>query len=1240
MADGKIAVIGIACRFPGAPDARKYWDNLINGRESITHFTDEDLSASEYNYESLRNNPDYVKARGVLNGIDMFDADFFEMTPREAAETDPQHRIWLETAWHALEDAGCDPFTFSGAIGVYAGVAINTYLINNVLRDREKLENYIRLRGTESYRIMTGNDSMFIPTKTAYKFNLRGPAINVQTACSSSLVAISQACQSLFSYESDICLAGGIAIQVPQETGYLFQEGAIPSPDGKCRPFDSECKGTVFSNGVGIVVLKRIEDAVRDNDTIYSVIRGWALNNDGNKKVSYMAPGVEGQAEAILMAQSFAGVHPEEIGYIEAHGTATQLGDPIELSALNKVFARKTGKKQFCGVGSVKSNIGHTDAAAGIASFIKSAYSTYYRILPATINFTRPNQYFNFADSPFYVQDKLEKWNKKESLVIGISSFGIGGTNAHIIIEEPPLNQKTHYQKHQWPELMPVSAKNEEALISRMKDLAEHVQSNPDLKLNDIAFTLQTGRRHMSYRSFAVIDETGKLKTQSFTPPLKTRDSLPETAFMFSGQGSQYTGMGKELYLANSHFRQILDECFEIVKSETGINLKEILFSDSEQEENERKLASTDVTQPALFILEYALAKVYEDLGIRPHYLIGHSIGEFTAACMAGVFNVQDALRIVCKRGMLMKKAREGKMFAVRCSVTKAAGLNTGEFEIAADNSDNACTVSARRGKEAETRSVLERNSVKYIPLNTSHAFHSEAFDPILDEFEKFIDNFQLRAPEIPFVSCLTGKFITPEQAVSGKYWAQQLRNTVRFREGIISIVSQSDVVFLEVGPETHLTGLAKQNSVVANKDMVTFSLGKKDGVDELLKIMNSIGQLWANGIGIDFGKFHNGRNSMKISLPGYPFQRKRYWIDYSPSFQPAGTSQEKEETVKSIPEKKTLMALKALLCKVSGYPAEHIEEDTSFDKMGFDSLFLAQFAHNINEKFGVKIEFRQLISEFPTLNSLSGMIDSRKPVLKESGKFFVNGNKKLNNFVRFQPEGTRLPLVMLHGQAADTIMPGWFGKDQPYYGFLHPGSDGEKIGFTSVEEMAGAYLEQLLRNAPDETYCLGGFSFGGVLAYEMALQLEKMGKRVPYVLLFDSFAQREPFRWRRNAYRIVRSNILGPAKRGLERLLKMGVCETFIRFEKPTPLMFRNYYIIDRYKTLIKSFKPEKLNGEVILFRATENGSSLDCLGWDKYIDNIKVVPVKAAHISILENDENKQLVRKEMEKIFGMMK
>lgn len=880
--NSKIAVIGMACRFPGADKLNEYWINIIEGKETIKHFTDEEVTKSDPDFVNLRKNHDYVKVRGVLNDIDKFDADFFSITPKDATWTDPQHRAWLEIAWEAFENANCDPFSFNGSIGVFAGGSMSTYLFNNILRDPKKLEILLRPSFGESTQIWLGNDTSFIPTKTAYKLNLRGPAVNVQTACSTSLVAISLACQSLFSYESDICLAGGVSIFVPQEKGYIYQEGSITSPDGVCRPFDAKGNGTVFSNGVGAVVLKRLDDAIRDRDNIYAVVSGWALNNDGNNKVSYTAPSIDGQAEVIMMAQSFAEISPEQISYIEAHGTATQLGDPIEIAALTKAFSRGTDKKQFCGIGSVKSNIGHTDTAAGVASFIKTCLAAYHRIIPPTIHFSEPNKNIKFEDTPFFIQRELKEWNEERPLIMGVSSFGIGGTNAHVIIEEPPRIREMSAKSSEWPELVLLSAKTEYSLNKRIHELIEFLKANPDRNLKDVAYTLGIGRNHMSHRSFMVASDVEEILSgkSNFTAGIHN-NRVPGIAFMFPGQGAQYVAMGKDLYNKNRLFSQILDECFEIVKSETGQNLKTIFFETNNREESDLRLACTDLTQPALFIIEYALTKVLEQINIKPDYLIGHSIGEYTAACIAGVFDLQSALRIVIRRGQLMQRMPTGKMLAVRASSDKLRSFTSSYFEIAADNSTASCSISFKTENAKRVEELLTSNGIAYIGLNTSHAFHSEAFDPILSEFGEYVSKFNLKAPTIPFISCLTGQFITVEQATSGSYWANQLRNTVQFRQGISIISNTAEVVFLEVGPETHLSSLVKQNDEVKNKNSIIFTLGKSDNLDERYKIFSALGQMFALGISIDFEVLYKEIKPCRINLPTYPFERKRHWIDF-----------------------------------------------------------------------------------------------------------------------------------------------------------------------------------------------------------------------------------------------------------------------------------------------------------------------------------------------------------------------
>ena len=877
----KIAVIGMACRFPGAKNLGEYWQNLIEGKDTIKHFTDEELSKFEVNYDELKRNSKYIKARGVLDDIDKFDAGFFDMTPKEAAETDPQHRIWLETAWEAFENAGCNPFNYQGHIGVFAGGYINTYLHNNILRDPVKLENFIRLRSMESYHIMVGNDAAYIPTKTAYQFNLKGPAINIQTACSTSLVAISMACQSLFGYESDICLAGGVCIVVPQESGYIYQEGAIPSPDGRCRPFDLKGQGTVFSNGIGIVVLKRLEDALNDSDRIYALVSGWALNNDGKNKVSYLAPSVSGQAEAILMAQSFAGISPEEIGYVEAHGTATQLGDPIEINGLKKAFSKNTDKKQFCGIGSVKSNIGHTDAAAGVASFIKVCLAAHHRTIPPTINYSSPNKYIKFEKTPFYVLHELKKWTEGRPLKMGVSSFGIGGTNAHMIVEELPIKEMTTHLNSKFPKLIVVSAKCKESLEKRKSDLIDFVSLKKEANLMDISFTLLSGRSHMPYRSYMVANDTFEINDVNKFIDGKEDNQTSKIAFMFPGQGAQYVSMGRDLYKSNRLFKKILDECFGIINSDMGENFHSLLFEETNTVDRELKLARTEFAQPALFMIEYALAKILEDTNIKPDYLIGHGIGEYTAACLSGVFDLPSALKIVMRRGQLMQKMPEGRMMAVRIRPEKLHALICSDFEIAAENSPDSCYISFETKNYPKVRKILKREKIGFGDLVNLHALNSASFEPILSEFREYVDQFIMKIPEIPFISCLTGRLIKPEQAVSGIYWAQQLRNTVQFRDGVALLSENDNVLFLEVGPNNILGSLVKENRAVQNKKLIISTLGKPDSSNEDYRIISALGKLF--NIGFEpsyYGQPEVGQPG-KISLPTYPFNRSRHWIDF-----------------------------------------------------------------------------------------------------------------------------------------------------------------------------------------------------------------------------------------------------------------------------------------------------------------------------------------------------------------------
>ncbi len=999
----KIAVIGMACKFPGAETLEQFWKNLISGKDTLTHFTDEELAKGERDYINHNGSNDYVRVRGILKDADKFDAGFFGMTPKEAEGTDPQLRLWLETAWEAFENAGCDPAGYKGAIGVFAGGTMSSYLFNNILSDPRKMEGFRKPGFADDAQIMIGNDISFMSSRTAYNFNLKGPAIFVQTACSTSLVAITQACQSLYSYESDVCLAGGVRITVPQEKGYVYQEGAILSPDGKCRPFDVDSGGTVGSNGVGAVILKRLEDALNDHDTIYAVVSGWALNNDGSNKVSYTAPSVDGQAEVIMMAQSLAEVSPDEISYIEAHGTATSLGDPIEIGALTKVFSAKTDNKQFCGIGSVKSNIGHTDSAAGVAGFIKTCLAAFHKKIPASLYFTNPNPHIDFENSPFFVQRELREWNEDKPLIMGVSSFGIGGTNSHVIVEEPPAVEESFSSESDWPHLAVLSAKSEFSLNRRKQDLIEFLKSSSKTNLGDVAFTLDSGRNHMLYRSFLVAEGIEDIVSETAVFNDGKKDNLAsKIAFMFPGQGAQYVNMGADLYRKNGTFRTIADECLAIVRSETGTDLRSILFDGSNTEDSGRKLASTEMTQPALFIIEYALARVLEELDIRPDYLIGHSIGEYTAACIAGVFDMQTALKIVIKRGQLMRSMPAGSMMAVRTGINKLKELGNLNFEIAAENSDASCTISFRTEATEKVKALLENNGIAYIPLNTSHAFHSAAFDPILDEFAGYVNRFRLSHPKLPFISCLTGDFITDEQATSGAYWAKQLRNTVLFSKGIATIANSEETIFLEVGPDTHLSSMLRQNKNVSNKKRIISTLGKSDGTDERIKIVSALGCIHNLGLKINHGALRKGSNPVKIFLPGYPFEKKRHWIEYDgPALSEYSEIPAQNDLLltgagieKGTVSDKTSGIITGIWKSLTG--REEIGPDEDFFEIGGHSLLALQILSRIKEEMGFKISLKDFLDN-STINKLTSKLAGEYTSMKGSSE--VKGKIDLTNF-------------------------------------------------------------------------------------------------------------------------------------------------------------------------------------------------------------------------------------------------
>lgn len=875
-----IAVIGMAGRFPGACNLTEFWRNVRDGIESISFFTDDQLLAAGASASDLQD-PNYVRAAAILDNVEHFDAAFFGFSPKEAAIMDPQHRHFLECAWEALENAGWCPDEFSGQIGVYAGSGMNSYLIQNLLTNHELVAD------TGIFLLkQTGNDKDVLATRVSYQLNLTGPSLAVQTACSTSLVAIHLACQSLLNHECDMALAGGVTIEIPHGLGYVYREGEILSRDGHCRAFDANSSGTIFGSGLGIVVLRRFEDALRDGDIIHAVIRGTAINNDGARKVGYLAPSVAGQADAITEALAVAGLAARSISYVETHGTGTRVGDPIEITALTQAFRESTDEIGFCGIGSLKTNVGHLDAAAGVAAFIKTVLSLEHRQLPPSLNFSKPNPLIDFAGGPFFVNAKLREWNTgAEPRHAGVTSLGIGGTNAHAILEEaPPANPSGNSRP--W-HLLTLSAKTAPALDAMARNLADHLVDNPE-NLADVAFTLHRGRKGFLLRRVVVCRDAADAAAvlgQRDGPRIisnSARDSERPVAFLFPGQGAQYAGMGRELYESEHDFRSIVDFCADFLKPTLGLDLRTILFPlDEFAAEASGLLDQTRLTQPVLFVIEYALAMLWRTWGVEPKAMIGHSIGEFAAACIAGVFPLESALQIVAERGRLMQSVAPGAMTAVASSEREVIALLGESLSLATVNAEGQCVVAGHEDAVAALESRLAAKGVTFRRLRVSHAFHSAMMDRILDPFAEFVSGFELAPPGIRYVSSATGTWITDSEAMDPRYWARQLRRTVRFVDGLCELLKDPDELLVEVGPGNTLSALTAQHrDFKSTQEVVSSMRSRQDTESDEQVLLYALGQLWASGHRVDWSGFYSHESRRRVQLPTYPFERQRFWIE------------------------------------------------------------------------------------------------------------------------------------------------------------------------------------------------------------------------------------------------------------------------------------------------------------------------------------------------------------------------
>ncbi|HEX5759075.1 MAG TPA: thioester reductase domain-containing protein [Thermoanaerobaculia bacterium] len=891
----QVAVVGMAGRFPGAPDLDAFWRNLRDGVDAVRDLTDGELLASGVD-PALLARPDYVKAAAPIDGVELFDASFFGFSPREAELLDPQVRVFMECAWEALESAGYAAESYDGWVGLFAGVSLPAYLMSNLFPNRELAAQL------GNFQLMLANDRDYFATRVSYKLGLEGPSVNVQSACSTSLVAVHLACQSLLTYQCGLALAGGIRINFPQLVGYVHQEGSIFSPDGRCRAFDAGGRGALFGEGAGIVLLKRFSEAIAEGDTIHAVIRGSACNNDGRAKVGYTAPSVDGQAKVIALARAVAGVSPETIGYVEAHGSGTPLGDPIEVAALTRAFRAHTARERFCAIGSVKTNVGHLEAAAGIAGLLKTVLALRHRTLPPSLHFTTPNPEIDFEHGPFYVNTATRPWESDGApRRAAVSSFGMGGTNAHLVLEEaPPAAPGSPSRAWQ---LLLLSAKTATALDVSAARLAAFLREHPEVELADALHTLRVGRHAFPHRLALVCrDREDAVEALAGADPRRLLRSEQETAdrpitFLFSGLGEHYPGMALELYRAEPAFRAALDECCERLAPEVGLDLRRLLFPEGVAAPAAEAGAGVDFrsllgrgarasgpldrtryAQPAVFAVEYALAALLGEWGIRPQSLVGYSLGEYVAACLAGVLSLPDALTLVARRARLIDDLPPGAMLALPLPEEEARALLGGELSLAALNGP---TVSVASGPEPAIAALERRLAERGLAgrrLPTTHAFHSRMMEPLRGPFAEVVSGVRLAPPRLPYVSNVTGTWIAAEEATDSGYWVRHLCGTVRFADGLAELSREPERVLLEVGPGQGLTALALHaaSGLVAIPTLHS----PWDRQADTAFLLTALAKLWLAGVRPDWAGFAAHERRRRVPLPTYPFERQRYFLE------------------------------------------------------------------------------------------------------------------------------------------------------------------------------------------------------------------------------------------------------------------------------------------------------------------------------------------------------------------------
>ncbi len=969
---GQVAVIGLAGRFPGGGGLAEFWARLAEGRESLTRFPADGSTG-------------HTAVHGIVPDADLFDSDFFDFAPSEALLLDPQQRVFLECAWEALEHAGYDPRTCPGAIGVYAGCG-DTGHLDNLRAHRGHFPEVSELQ----LRLASSAD--FLTSRIAYKLGLTGPAITVQTACSTSLVAVHTAAQALLAGECDVALAGGITLHMPFPLDEPGEDGIIAA-DGHCRAFDAEASGTIASDGAGIVVLKRLEEALEDGDEVYAVLRGSAVTNDGSAKVGFAAPGVDGQAAAVRAAHLVADIDPATVRYVEAHGTGTPVGDPIEVRALTKAFASGTDETGFAVLGTVKTNIGHTDVAAGVLGLIKVVLALRNELIPPTLHFRTPNPAMDLPGSPFVVNGQAVPWPRDgRPRRAGVNSLGLGGTNAHVVVEEAPAPEEDGGPawEHQ---LLPVSARGPGALAAAVRNLAEHLGAEPELPLADAAWTLQTGRHAFAHRAFVVArDRQDAVRALSGEDPGRLMASAPpapgeprETVFLFPGQGGQHVGMAEELYRCCPSFRADIDACAELARPRLGLDLRGVLFPGGRDETTlgaaRERLATMDIGQPAVFSVEYALARLWQSWGVRPTTVVGHSLGAYAAAAIAGVLSLPDAMTLVLERGRLLGSVPSGAMLALPLPVEDLTPRLGADLSVAAVNGPAQCVVAGTADAVNALRETMAAEGVDGRLLHISTAAHSHLVEPMLAGYEKSVAGVRPMPPEITWISDRTGRPVGADEAVDPAFWSGHLRHTVNFSAALETVLGHGDAALVEVGPGRTLGGLARQYPAYDGRPVVSCMPHPADEVAGPAVLLGAAGRLWQAGVPVDWAAVHAGERRHRVALPTYPFERRRFRLGEEPQavardVGPAGPAPAPVDAGEweTATQRAVAEAFRAIL------GVDGLDGHRSFFELGGDSMLAARVAAVLRRELDVKVGVRALFKS-PTIVTLAAAIDELRAV-------------------------------------------------------------------------------------------------------------------------------------------------------------------------------------------------------------------------------------------------------------------